>query len=265
MAQVKTDPRVTYFVMQKERGAQGTEHFQGYIHMANPVTMRAIKDIINDRIHCEIARGNGQQNKDYCTKEEGRIDGPWEFGELPTQGKRKDLELMRDAVVNDGKTREQLIMSDLCSTALRYDKAYATLRRIRAKKIGQQKPEVWVLWGATGAGKSRRARTLAPGAYEKADGKWWDGYDGEESVIWDDFDPEQYPLRALLKITDYYGKKVEVKGSYDELIVTKIVFTSNIRPEHWYMNESQEHRDALLRRIDHIIEFKADGTEVIHK
>ena len=49
-------------------------------------------------------------------------------------------------------------------------------------------PEVWVFWGATGTGKSRRAFETWPDAYRKmTNDKWWDGYHGEETVIFDDF------------------------------------------------------------------------------
>lgn len=39
-------------------------------------------------LHCEkVNRNNGAD--DYCMKEEGRIEGPWEFGDKPVRRNRK--------------------------------------------------------------------------------------------------------------------------------------------------------------------------------
>lgn len=43
-------------------------------------------------------------------------------------------------------------------------------------------------WGQPGAGKSRKAYEENPGAYRKAQNKWFDGYRGEKVIILDDLD-----------------------------------------------------------------------------
>ena len=39
------------------------------------------------------AKGSPEQNRKYCTKDDTRIAGPWERGEMPAsgQGKRNDI------------------------------------------------------------------------------------------------------------------------------------------------------------------------------
>lgn len=77
----------TYMVFQKERGEAGTEHYQGYIYFRNARSLAGIKtDAIFATAHLEAARGTPAANHAYCTKEEGRIDGPWVKGDIPQQG-----------------------------------------------------------------------------------------------------------------------------------------------------------------------------------
>lgn len=59
-----------YLIYGREVGASGTPHLQGYIRFANA---RSLRSVISDTAlwgaHWEIAKGNPQQNIDYCSKE----------------------------------------------------------------------------------------------------------------------------------------------------------------------------------------------------
>ena len=99
-------------------------------------------------------------------------------------------------------------------------------------------PEVWVFWGATGTGKSRRAFETWPDAYRKmTNDKWWDGYHGKRQS-------SSTTSRALLCVYDFqlivdrYPVKVETKGSTVELSATRLVFTSNKHPSEWYSGDA---------------------------
>lgn len=45
-------------------------------------------------------------------------------------------------------------------------------------------------WGEPGTGKSRGVRTKYPDAFIKSNDIWWDGYQGEETVIIEEFGPK---------------------------------------------------------------------------
>ena len=56
------------------------------------------------------------------------------------------------------------------------------------RSFGPAGPEVWVLWGPSGTGKSRWVAATWPDAFWKSpESKWWDGYSGQETVVLDDF------------------------------------------------------------------------------
>lgn len=73
----------TRWVYQKEEGANKTPHIQGYGEWKTALRSNTIKQIL-PRIHYEVARGNAEANWKYCTKPEGRLDGPFSGGDWPT-------------------------------------------------------------------------------------------------------------------------------------------------------------------------------------
>ena len=90
--------------------------------------------------------------------------------------------------------------------------------------------------------------------------KWWDGYHGEETVIFDDFKGFSMRLHDFQLIVDRYPVKVETKGSTVELSATRLVFTSNKHPSEWY-SEDADPEGTVMRRIN---EFCADRGRLIH-
>nr|WDW25904.1 MAG: replication-associated protein [Canine stool-associated circular virus] len=116
---------------------------------------------------------------------------------------------------------------------------------------------IW-LNGPAGCGKSTWARKFGEskgGFYEKAQNKWWDGYDGEKVVILDDLDT--HALNHYLKIwADKFACKGEVKGSTIWLHHDFFVVTSNYSiPDIVRMGQSRDQdydmelEKALMRRF----------------
>lgn len=115
--------------------------------------------------------------------------------------------------------------------------------------------EVYVFWGPTGTGKSRRAWNEAGvDAYPKIPStKFWDGYRGQEKVVIDEFTGE-IGITHMLRWLDRYPVTIENKGGGCPLNASKIWITSNINPLEWYQNVPRSQVDALIRRmnIEHI-------------
>lgn len=60
------------FICEKEIGESGTPHLQGYVMFKNSRNLNTLKKI-NNKIHWEVAKGNVEQNKKYCSKEDNVI------------------------------------------------------------------------------------------------------------------------------------------------------------------------------------------------
>lgn len=109
---------------------------------------------------------------------------------------------------------------------------------------------VW-FWGAPGTGKSHAARAEYPGAYLKMCNKWWDGYQGEDSVIIDDLDAHHNVLCHHLKIwSDRYAFLAEVKGGARKIRPKKIVVTSQFSIEEVFAGRDPSDILAIRRRFE---------------
>lgn len=229
-------PTLKYCVYQHEVGEEGTDHFQGYAEFGAPYSLLWFKRLAGlERAHIEVRRGTGAQAANYCTKEEGRLDGPWEWGEMKEQGKRSDLEMIRKKI--EDKVPMKRIAMDHYSSWCRYHKSFDKYR------LMCQAPRDWpmelvFLLGPTRTGKSRTAKRMAgDDVYYKPPGPWWDNYEGQHTIIWDEFYGHSYKFTELLQVLDRYPLLVPYKGGFYQFVSKRIIFTSNQEPENWYSGE----------------------------
>lgn len=240
-----TSPEIRYLLFQLERGESGTPHFQGYLELKSRKTIRQTKTLLNlDRVHLEVRRGSQEEATTYCKKEDGRLEGPWEFG-TPSSGggERSDLDTIRHRI-REGWT-ERRIADEFFSQWCHYGNAF---RRYRSLCLSARdyKTEITVIVGPPGTGKSRFAMDNYPAAYWKQRSIWWDNYDGQENVVIDDF-YGWLPYDNLLRICDRYPLLCEIKGGQVNFLAKRICITSNNTPAQWYKNVVLA---AFIRRVE---------------
>lgn len=251
-----------YLVYQLERGEEGTPHLQGYISFVQQKRFSEFrKYFAGDRAHIAVAKGTASQNKAYCTKEEGRIQGPWEYGIMPNPGKRSDLLACKEMLDSGASLKE---LSDAYfSQFMRYSRGFKEYILLHTEPRDWEM-EVEVVHGPTGTGKSRYCLDNFPGAFWKSrnsgNQQFWDGYNGEEVVIIDEF-YGWFPWDYLLRLTDRYPFSLDVKHGTVPFVARKIVFTSNKHPRDWYPNSKYgwDERNPLKRRIKVVRELGVDG------
>lgn len=239
-----------YLVCGRERGESGTPHLQGYLETTSKISLRSlIRQLDLPRAHLEIARGSLQSNQTYCKKE-----GDWfELGQPMQQGKRNDLKKIKEKL--DAGASQQEIANQYFSKWVTFRKSFQAYTDLKVTPR-KWKTIVVCLWGPTGTGKTRfcydqisERSVWSPGDYE-----WFDGYSGQEIVIWDDYRGE-YPLPLFLKLTDRYPMRVKIKGGFVEWSPRKIYITSNIPPRRWYNDIDDFSFSAFMRRLNIINEI----------
>lgn len=216
--------------------------------------------------HWERAKGSPADNTKYCTKEDGRVAGPWVLGREPHQGKRSDLEGLQK-MLDEKKSLEEVSQVHFGSW-LRYSRGIMQYQLIHTKPRDWEM-EVQVIWGATGVGKTRQAKEENPGAYFKlrsnGNNNWWDGYLNQEVVVVDEY-YGWFSWDFILRLCDRYPMAVETKGGSVQFVAKKIVFTSNNHPKEWYPRMTEKYgwdanTNPLCRRINKIIHIQKPHVE----
>lgn len=252
-----SDISMNYLIYQKEAGENGTPHFQGYVQLKRGQRLSYMKKI-NAQCHWEPAKGSPEENKEYCTKEEGRLSEPVEFGSLSFQGKRSDLGAVVETIRNAKRPLEE-VADNHPFEFIKYTKGIKELcnHHLEKKTRGEfRNVDVSVYWGKTGTGKTRKAYEENKDCYilRNEHTTWFDGYNGQETLIIDEF-KNWIPITTLLGYLDGYQLRLPIKGSFTYAQWTKVIITSNIDPNEWYPNIDEEHKSALFRRLKNIICF----------
>lgn len=241
--------QMRYMVYQLEKcETTGRLHWQGAVKFRTQQRLSAAQTMLClPRIHMEPAR-SWDNAVAYCKKTETRVSGPWEFGDNIGQGHRSDLDVVIKLVKADAPLKR---IAELCPRE--YIKFF---KGIGAYRMALQEPpgidrKVCLLVGDTGVGKTRFVMDNFPGNYNVFDlaKPWFDGYDGQEVVLFDECGEGMMHYNILKQLTDRYPFRVPVKGGSVPWMAKVIFLTSNCMINEWYPKAAHIHIRALERRI----------------
>ena len=282
----------SYHVFQREMGANGTPHFQGYVEFRAAKSLKSLK-ACNPQIHWEKRHGTQQQADAYCRKhcsfcydpvkykkehpdfegehsDDVRLEGPWSFGERKSTAKAG----MSPDFVDQIKAGKR--MRDLLETHVddvrKYPRFYQQVRCVHPPPQRDGLPDVYLLYGDPGTGKSRyvREREQPMDLFIKPVDRafWMDGYDGHDAVLFDDFTgaANHVSLVNLLQLIDRYQMQVPIKGGFTWWQPARIYITTNVHPANWYeFRDRMVHYEALQRRFTDVIVFGRNSRDHLNK
>lgn len=236
----------------------GRHHYQGYIYWKNPRSWRATCK----KWKCWVrpAKGTPNECRNYCVKE-GNFA---EFGKIPEQGERTDLEEKFRQI----KTGELTADEVLWENPELYHQYGRTIEKLEDLYLRRQfRTEMtecdWIV-GPTGVGKSHTAfKDFDPEThyvYRHNDKSWWEGYKQQEYVIINDF-RGQIPYDELLQMLDKWAYYVPRRGREPMPFTSKkVIITSPLRPEEAYNKRNEKDSiEQLLRRVN-IVDMSARST-----
>lgn len=246
----------------------GRLHWQGWVVFNDRFRMQPVKGMLgNNNIHLEKMKGSILSNRKYCSKthctmtedttihtgivlRQGdmfltQVPGTHKFfGNVPDEDATHKWQALKMSMLNVAKGEEEY--RDAVQSNFQLMVQYPTgIKQILTELVApttNSRPVVNVcIWGVAGAGKTRWVfkNWTVKDVYFKskptASADWWDGYQGQKVVVWDDFYGE-HKFSDMLNWTDTYFRQVPVKGAFVWLRNTINVFTSNKDPSTWWSN-----------------------------
>ncbi|ALE29731.1 replication associated protein [Lake Sarah-associated circular virus-33] len=193
---------------------------------------------------------------EYCTKAKSQLAGPWEFGDRPAYGQSAKTSKLNEKkemnatlltmtpyeAVDEGyiswRDYEKL---KLFQTTYKADKKIAEHLK---RPIDHEMRHEWIQ-GKSGKGKTTKAILENPDHYLKTINKWFDDYQGQETIIIDDLDPTEAKWMGgnLKRWADKWPVPVEVKHGHIVIRPKKVVVTTQ------YMMEQLWDDPALIEAL----------------
>lgn len=232
----------------------GRKHFQGFAYFYEKISIVGAKKYLQIKdgwfqyAFCGI-----KENYDYCSKE-GDFT---EHGTKPQQGRRKNLEELRDDVLSGLKTADDIC----CEMPTMFHQYGRTLTRLEGiflrKQYRQWMTKGYWYWGKTGVGKSHTAfKDFTPETHyvvnlQQLSRGFWTGYKGQSVVIINEF-RGQCPYGELLDLVDKWPKCVDWKcGEPVPFLAKTFIITAPCRPEQTYFDlyDREGEITQLIRRF----------------
>lgn len=225
------------------------EHYQLYVEAKNAIRGSSLSNAFNDA-HVEHRRGTKLDAFLYCTKDDTRVDGPYFHGidaasvAAGGQGKRNDLEAVRD-LVKDGMTYKDLLLNGDGSVqqVLAHHAHYVQdLVAAYQSELGSKERDVRVSYvhGSPGVGKTSTVLDMCSDAYRvKSYEHPFDSYDGQSTLILDEF-TGQIEFHELMNMLDRYPYECPARYYNRWALWTRVIIISNLPPM----------KDALYPAVD---------------
>jgi len=264
----KTPVKIVHATWQFEECPEtGAAHFHMLIQLSDKVKytqLRKLPFFANlTRVNFKSVF-NAEGCEEYCSKEPTRISGPYSFGKLSTTGERNDIhqacDLMKEA--GYGAKGYKRVAEDMPHLFIKFHRGMKELCTIQSTKIPFEKQENIILYvGESGAGKTHAAINDWPdvykGMYKKYDNLYFDGYDSQETLFFDEFTGSM-PFQKFKELfnpnSDPRGHVLACREAAVKLGSRNYIFCSNKLPTMWWdFAKLNEDPKTLFRRFTKVI------------
>lgn len=258
-----------YMKYQVEKApSTGKIHLQGFICLKRALRLSQMKNAYSQRAHWEKSRGTIEDNDNYVSKQDTKVCGPFELGTRPEGGTSKTRarwETVKE-MVKDGSNRNQILM-DMPELAPQVRGIDALIEAFKPAPEISREITVFYIYGTTGVGKTHHALKQFPDAFllrgKYQEGKSFDMYQGEKTLILDEWSPYEWPLTLMNSILDKWKCPLICRYSNKYAMWTTVVITTNAKFEDCYTACLPAQKASFERRLTYKMEL-TERVDVIH-
>lgn len=204
----------TALIFQLEKGKKhGYMHYQAFVRFETPRRFSTIRKRFTTRglipNYCEPRQYSIQSCVTYCSKEDTRVEGPWQVGSFETTPTKQATYQECIEALDTGSTIQDLLTDDKTkAVASQKLPALKAIESAKMLEMAQQEREVeaFYLWGPPRTGKTYSVTHLRHDPtecylYNSNDAHPWDSYTGQSILVLDEFQsqPEFHSLCTWLE------------------------------------------------------------------
>lgn len=207
-------------------------------------------------------------NSAYC-KKEGKIGYEWGTCPMSKEGKgNASVAIMAQCIAWAKEDKQDEIELNYPTVYMahfnQWDRIYIKhQKKMVVKEHDGDMPGVWIV-GPPGASKSGHARLIAQREYgcddpyvKPCNNIWWTGYEFQNTVIFDDFDPTCAKLSYEFKTwVDRYAKWVRVHHNLAKINPEHFIVTSQYEIDECF--EDPKTLSAMQRRFPKVIRLTGE-------
>lgn len=253
-------------VAQLERGENtGFVHYQAWVEHTAPIRFSTLQKRLPG---CHLVARKAPKRKayEYCTKEATRVEGvdriiigdPEKLLES-RQGERTDVQKVRDAVLEDGLSVDEVLLEvPESGRFVNYVRELVSARDRREARGVERDVHVTYLFGEPGVGKTRWLFDNYDDVARLTEYRHFDAYDGQKVLALDEFGG-QIDLRLLNGVLDRYPLDLPARYRDRPARYEEVVILSNVPPWSLYDWEQSVVRRAFARRLHRVLMMDGDG------
>lgn len=197
----------------------GKPHLQCHISFTNPRSIKPLIAVLSEGTHCHVTVADYPYDSMlYCQEDGDFIEWGTPLKQVGKKGGQANMKRWDDARAAAQAGRPEDVPSDIYIKHLGNIDKLVYRSKDKAKDFDSEfvrKENNILLVGVAGSGKSTMGPTLFPGrTFRKPMSKWFDAYDGEETIMLEDLDPTNAMLMSHhIKIWgDRFAFVAESKG-----------------------------------------------------